>query len=123
MFKKQVHCHLHVSDLDIMPVIIQDLVMVKSLLAIPQEIINTIIEAIDVCDKALLKKCTLISHSFLHPSCKQLYFFIFLNSVEDYQRLCHMGVQIFKSNICNCLSKCCILYILNDHSESLLPIL
>jgi hypothetical protein len=66
--------------------------MVKSL-SIPQEIIDSIIGKIDVQDKALLKKCALISHSFLHPSRKQLYSFISLNSGQDCQRLCRMDVQ------------------------------
>jgi hypothetical protein len=102
--------------------------MVESL-SIPQEIIDTIIGAIDVRDKALLKKCALISHSFLHPSRKQLYSIISLNSVQDCQRLCRMDVQaqylqlfvktlhIIDSDDLQEES------VFHDDSESLLPIL
>jgi len=66
--------------------------MVASSVAIPQDIIDNVVEAVGN-DKHLLKKCALVSSSFLRPSRKQLFSKIFLSSDKKSQRFHQFLVQ------------------------------
>jgi len=63
-----------------------------SSVAIPQDIIDNVIEAVGN-DKHLLKKCALVSSSFLRPSRKQLFSKISLSSHKDSQGFHQFLVQ------------------------------
>ena len=67
--------------------------MVKpNLKDIPQDIIDNVVAAIGD-DKDLLRKCALVSHSFLHPSRKQLFSRIHLSSKRNCDRIHQLLVQ------------------------------
>ena len=59
---------------------------------IPQDIIDNVIAAVGD-DRDLLKKCALVSSSFLHPSRKQLFSRITLTNDRTSQNIHHVFVQ------------------------------
>jgi len=63
-----------------------------SSVAIPQDIIDSVVEAVGN-DKHVLKKCALVSSSFLRPSRKQLFSEISLRSNRDSKRFHQFLVQ------------------------------